>query len=191
LLSLVHREQSRLALEARATLLSHAPNTDVTDILKAFSSLFHGIAVLSNRTTPPHYDSAGTRSLYDMLLAIGNAEGVVLTLDEILVNVDYPPRSIMLILGKGLKHSVPPWQKEGSLPQNRVCWAQYHREVVFRWHMAHSSDRDSNRKLYCSARDFEGSPEESKTHLKQWQRFYEDMGCEINFSRTASFSSTQ
>jgi hypothetical protein len=60
---------------------------------KLWECLFPCIAVISNGKTANHRDSRGIVDCYDLVLSIGTADDVVLSLPEIKVTLPYRPGS--------------------------------------------------------------------------------------------------
>lgn len=123
LLELVAPKQHRAGLEAQEKLLkddAQVLSEKERQILKDWPSVFTGIAVISNRITPPHRDRGGSIFDYDILASNGTHEKATLEIRDAGVTFAYEPGVVILLLGKLLQHAVPSW-KGGE----RVCFAHF------------------------------------------------------------------
>lgn len=94
--------------------------------VRTWPSIASGMAVVVNRSTPPHKDKNGMNSCYDLLMTAGEYTSCHLELEEINIKLEYLPRGIVAICGKVFKHGVNEWS--GG---DRICLAHYFRKNVF------------------------------------------------------------
>jgi hypothetical protein len=93
--------------------------------VQSWSSVFSGIAVISNRLTVRHRDKGGTDPTYDLLLSAGTHRQAYLHLDDIQAELSYSPGTVVLTCGRLLSHSLPEWS--GG---ERICLAHFMRTEV-------------------------------------------------------------
>jgi hypothetical protein len=104
------------------TVIAHDslhPNMDL------WTSVYSGIAVISNRKTLKHWDSGGCAEWYDLLISAGTCSAAELTLPDIQARLSYPPGCMVAVCGKLLGHAVLDWS--GG---ERLCYAHYMRNMV-------------------------------------------------------------
>ena len=70
ILAVIHPKLYESSLQT-AGHLKHTPETGSQDILSCWVSVFSGVAVISNRTTPPHRDGGSRFNWYDVLATLG------------------------------------------------------------------------------------------------------------------------
>ncbi|KIN95436.1 hypothetical protein M404DRAFT_165954, partial [Pisolithus tinctorius Marx 270] len=87
-------------------------------------SIYVGIDVIVNQTTPLHTDQISAPSLLDLVVSLGthNAKFHVPDLGTIF---NYPPGTMIYLAGKILLHSVPSWEKG-----ERIALAHYMKDAV-------------------------------------------------------------
>jgi hypothetical protein len=88
-------------------------------------SVFTGMQIIANRTTPPHRDRGGAPTHYDLLLSAGTHVKAELCLPEFGTKLSYPPGTIVELCGKVFIHEVDDW--EGG---ERVCVAHMMKDDV-------------------------------------------------------------
>lgn len=103
-------------------------------VLNRWASVFSGVAVISNRTTPPHRDGSSRRHWYDILVTLGRYRNCNLELPGLGTSLEYGPGTVAGILGNVLEHAVP------SFEGDRVCYAYFMRNNVHEWANVPASD---------------------------------------------------
>jgi Oxygenase domain of the 2OGFeDO superfamily len=88
-------------------------------------SVFSGIQVIVNRSTPPHRDTGAAGPMYDLLFSTGTHESAELRLGDVQANLGYLPGTVVLVCGRVLRHEVSAW--DGG---ERICIAHYMRDNV-------------------------------------------------------------
>lgn len=88
-------------------------------------TVFTGLSVITNRTTPSHRDRLGRSLWYDLLFSCGTDKGCELVVKDLGMKVRYQPGDVCFISGTSLQHSV-----EGWTSGNWVAYAHYHRVHV-------------------------------------------------------------
>lgn len=126
LLALVHPTLYESATSCKA-LYSSSLSSDDQYISSLWKSVFQGIAVISNGTTKEHRDTKGHSPWYDVLVSLGNVSDFYLHLPELRAKITYNPRTVVMIAGHAITHSVEKWA-DG---QERACWAFFLRRNVF------------------------------------------------------------
>jgi hypothetical protein len=95
-------------------------------IAKQWQSVYTGISVISNRTTPAHRDSKGQPQWYDLLLNYSNPKANPrLEISDIGLDLDYSNGTVVGFCGSIFMHEVKSW---GTA--DRVCYAHFMREAV-------------------------------------------------------------
>ena len=94
--------------------------------VQKWPSVASGMAIIVNRSTPPHRDHNGMNSCYDLLMTAGDYTDCYLDMDELNMKVQYLPGSIVAICGKPFRHTVDKWN--GG---DRICIAHFFRRNVF------------------------------------------------------------
>jgi hypothetical protein len=122
ILSLIHPQLWKNAKGALEKL-RHDPLTK--DAAKRWTSVFTGIAVIANRKTKRHRDHYGAAAWYDLLLTLGSYENATLDMDELGLEMEYKPGTLVAICGNALFHRVNDWG-----PGDRVCYALFMRKAV-------------------------------------------------------------
>jgi hypothetical protein len=123
LLAMIHHDMYTNALQVQEWLHNYEHTAPLS---KLWECLFPCIAVISNRKTANHRDSHGIVDCYDLLLSIGTADDLILSLPEVKVTLPYGPGTVVFINGRGLTHGVPEWEQGSD-----CCWAHFIREAHF------------------------------------------------------------
>jgi hypothetical protein len=95
------------------------------DVVKEWPSIFSGIEVISNRTTPPHRDPNACPTMYDFLVSAGTHTEAWLDLQDVDARLTYNPGTVVALCGKVLRHGVQTWA--GG---ERICIAHFIRDLV-------------------------------------------------------------
>lgn len=131
--SLVNPDQYKRGVELMSKLRTYSKDrgelAKIGAAAKDWPSSFSGISILANRKTQEHRDNGGHWAWYDMLLTAGSYTHCTLDLPDLDINIAYPPRSLIALTGKTLKHAVPDW--EGG---DRICWAHFIRRMLLHKH---------------------------------------------------------
>jgi len=93
--------------------------------IKLWPSIYSAMDLIVNRTTPPHRDSSGSSTHYDLLVSAGTHTSSSLRLRELGVTLSYAPGSVVCLCGRVLMHEVDYW--EGG---ERICLAHYMVDAV-------------------------------------------------------------
>jgi hypothetical protein len=117
-----------------ANCLRNTPQIGPQDILCRWASVFNGVSVISNRTTPPHRDTSSRFNWYDILATSGNYENCTLELPSLGISLEYGPGAVVGLLGKVLTHEVSTFEGD------RVCYAYFMRDNVHEWAKVPCSD---------------------------------------------------
>jgi len=88
-------------------------------------SIFSGSQVIVNWVTPPHRDSGGCPTHYDLLVSAGTHTQAKLSIPELGVHLSYRPGDVVAVCGKGFLHEVGDWS--GG---ERVCMSHYMKDNV-------------------------------------------------------------
>ena len=72
-------------------------------------SIFSGSQVIVNRVTPPHQDSGGCPTHYNLLVSAGTHTQAKLSIPELGVHQSYRPGDVVAVCGKGFLHEVGDW----------------------------------------------------------------------------------
>lgn len=97
---------------------------DLAEVLDKWSSVFTGVAVISNRITPGHRDTGGRLPWYDLLATVGNYHDAEFELSTLGIKLRYNPGTVIAVAGKTLEHGMPSFKGE------RVCYAFFMKESV-------------------------------------------------------------
>jgi hypothetical protein len=96
------------------------------EIANQWQSIYTGISIISNRTTPAHRDSKGRPEWYDTLISYSDpSTRPRLLIDDVGLDLDYPSGTVVSFCGSIFSHEVKYWG-EGD----RVCYAHFMREAV-------------------------------------------------------------
>lgn len=99
---------------------------ETKDIAQQWQSVYTGIAVISNRTTPLHRDSKGRPEWYDCLFSyseIGTSPRLLIA--DIGLDLQYSSGTVVGFCGSILQHGVESWGNG-----DRICFAHFMREAV-------------------------------------------------------------
>lgn len=124
--------------------LSGSPNICPPDILDRWASVFSGVAVISNRSSPSHRDGGSRYNWYDVLVTLGRYQNCGLTLPGLGITLEYGPGTVVGISGMMIEHAVP------DVEGDRLCYAYFMRNNVHEWANAPASDWMST-KYFSSA----------------------------------------
>lgn len=95
-------------------------------IAQEWQSIYSGISVISNRTTPSHRDLKGRPEWFDTLMSYSEpGSRPQLLIKDFGLNLDYSSGTVVSFCGTILKHEVLSWG-DGD----RVCFAHFMREAV-------------------------------------------------------------
>jgi hypothetical protein len=103
------------------------PGIKRQDVLSRWTSVFNGVSVISNRTTPAHRDGSSLPEWYDLLVTVGNYENCHMELPGIGVSLEYGPGTMLGFSGMTLEHEVT------SFKGDRVCYAYFMRDTIHEW----------------------------------------------------------
>jgi hypothetical protein len=117
-----------------AKRLRDTPEIDPQDVLSRWASVFSGVAVISNRSTPPHRDGSSRCHWYDILATVGRYRNCNLELPGLGISLEYGPGTVVGISGNVLEHAVP------SFEGDRACYAYFMRNNVHEWANVPASD---------------------------------------------------
>lgn len=122
-LSLINPGLFQMGLE----MLQKLRHMDLTkDIAHKWQSVYSGIAIISNRITPPHRDSKGKPEWFDSLLNYsGTDTSPRLVIEDIGLDLQYSSGTVVGFCGTVFKHGVDKWGRG-----DRICYAQFMREAV-------------------------------------------------------------
>jgi hypothetical protein len=100
---------------------------ETKDIASLWTSVFTGIAVISNRETPIHLDFNGRPEWYDLLTVKGSHSPRSTRFDvpEMGLTLAYGPGTVIAVSGQLFQHGVKFWG-DGD----RICYARFMREEV-------------------------------------------------------------
>jgi len=122
-LSLIHPELFKSGLAMLQKLrVSH----QTKGIAKDWQSVYTGIAIISNRVTPPHRDTKGKPEWFDLLMnyAAGGTNPNLL-INDLGLQLEYSSGTVIGLCGTIFEHEVRSWG-DGD----RVCYAHFMREAV-------------------------------------------------------------
>jgi hypothetical protein len=96
------------------------------EIAKDWQSVYTGISIISNRTTPSHRDSRGRPQWFDTLMSYSDPSSKPrLLIDDVGLDLEYSNRTIVSFCGTVMKHQVDYWG-DGD----RICYAHFMQEEV-------------------------------------------------------------
>lgn len=99
---------------------------DTEEISQRWQSVYSGISVISNRSTPSHRDSKGRLEWYDTLVSYaGPGARPLLTIKDLGLHLKYSSGTVVGLCGTILEHQVSSWGVG-----DRVCYAHFMRENV-------------------------------------------------------------
>jgi hypothetical protein len=126
ILSVIHPPLYRAGRKTLIELRQH-PEVKRQDVLNKWTSVFSGISVICNRTTPAHRDFESRHFWYDLLATLGPYRDCVLNLPSLGITLDYGPGAVVGLSGMMLEHEVPRFVGE------RVCYAYFMKDNVHEW----------------------------------------------------------
>ena len=122
-LSLIHPEMFKCGLQILQQL---RVSGDTAEIAKKWQSVYTGIAIISNRITPPHRDTKGNPEWFDLLMNYAGSEAnPKLLINDLGLELQYSSGTVVGLCGMILQHEVPSWGNG-----DRVCYAHFMREAV-------------------------------------------------------------
>jgi hypothetical protein len=107
--------------------LRNAAEIQPQQVLRRWTSVFNGVAVIRNRKTPLHRDGKSRFQWYDLLVTLGQYVNCHLELPGLGVSLEYGPGTVVGLSGMLLAHEVP------SFEGDRVCYAYFMRNKVHQW----------------------------------------------------------
>jgi hypothetical protein len=107
--------------------LKESPKIRRQDVLTKWTSVFTGISVICNRTSPAHRDTQSQYHWYDLLATLGPYQKCNLNLPGLGLSLDYGPGAVVGLSGMMLEHEVPRYEGE------RVCYAYFMKDNVHEW----------------------------------------------------------
>ncbi|KAF8124771.1 hypothetical protein EV363DRAFT_1177495 [Boletus edulis] len=126
-MSIMHPDMHLHAREVMNRMWNEAGDqndSDMSDILHLWPSVFNVLSVMVNRCSPLHLDRGGSPQFLDHLLTVGHYENVDMYMPSFKRILSYPPGSMLAFSGQRVIHGVPMTQKD------RACFAWYMRERV-------------------------------------------------------------
>ncbi|KAF8226577.1 hypothetical protein L208DRAFT_1301052, partial [Tricholoma matsutake] len=129
LLSIIHPELYEIGWEVLKKVAEDPESVkdgeDVLAILQLWTSPFSGYGLISNCTTPLHWDNNSQRPWCNCLMTIGEYEGSArLKLENLGVELTYSSGTMVFLLGRLVQHGT------SEINGNWVCIAQYMRDNV-------------------------------------------------------------
>jgi hypothetical protein len=122
ILALAHPELYSVAAKGLESLRKRK---ETGSVARFWTTVFTGIAAISNRLTRQHIDKFGHFTWYDLLISVGTYKHATLIMHDLGATFEYNSGTAVLLCGRLLKHEVPFW---GS--GDRVCWAYFMRKAV-------------------------------------------------------------
>ncbi|KAI6154764.1 hypothetical protein BKA82DRAFT_41504, partial [Pisolithus tinctorius] len=96
---------------------------DMQDALQHWLSVFTNVSVISNQTTPFHWDPHSQSNWYDMLVMVGNYEDCVLDIPMLGLQFLYNPGTVVAFSSQLLS----------SVGGNQCYFAYYMRDNIHNW----------------------------------------------------------
>jgi hypothetical protein len=122
-LSLIHPQLFKCGLDILQKLRVSRPTMEIA---KQWQSVYTGIAIISNRVTPPHRDSKGKPEWFDLLMNYAGGDSKpTLFINDLGLELDYSSGTVVGLCGTIFEHEVGSWG-DGD----RVCYAHFMREAV-------------------------------------------------------------
>lgn len=121
MMSIMHPDLYAAGHTCMETLLA---DVQYPAIVNAWSSIFNGVQVISNRETPPHRDKNSRKEWFDLLTTVGSYGALEMQLDGPNITIDYRAGSVVALCGKLLRHGVNKCDAE------RICYAYFMRDSV-------------------------------------------------------------
>jgi hypothetical protein len=78
-------------------------------VVPTWPTVYSGMDVIANRTSPEHFDRGGAVTFYDHLVNFGQDHDARLCVDALKAEFVYRPGTSVLFTGKVFEHSVPHW----------------------------------------------------------------------------------
>lgn len=123
ILLLIHPGLHRVGTSVLEQLRTSSDTKDIADL---WTSVYTGIAIISNRKTKSHVDTNGRPEWYDLLLNVGSVAGLSrLEFEDVGLRLAYGPGTVVGGCGQIFSHKVDGWG-EGD----RVCYAHFMRDKV-------------------------------------------------------------
>jgi hypothetical protein len=97
------------------------------DVLRKWTSVFSGVSVICNCSSPTHRDAQSRHHWYDLLATLGRYRECNLKLPGLGLSLEYGPGTVVGFYGMMLEHEVP---KCGG---DRVCYVYFMRDTVHEW----------------------------------------------------------
>ena len=119
-LQVVHPQLWSASCSAMSSLLDDPPIE-----VPCWPTVYSGMDVIANRSTPGHFDRGGAHIFYDHLVNFGQDHDARFCVDDLEGQFVYRPGTSILLTGKLFKHSVPPWA--GG---ERIVIAHYSKDAV-------------------------------------------------------------
>lgn len=95
------------------------------DCVGSWFSVWSGMSLIVNRSTPLHRDPGAASSMYDLLVSGGTHTQCTLDVPDIGASFSYLPGTTIGICGRVLRHKVDSW--EGG---ERICAAHFIKDAV-------------------------------------------------------------
>jgi len=96
------------------------------EIATKWQSVYSGVSIISNRTTPSHRDRGGRPEWYDTLVSHStHGARPRLLIKDLGLDLEYSSGTVANICGKVFEHEVASWG-----PGDRVCYAHFMRDTV-------------------------------------------------------------
>lgn len=122
-LSLIHPELYKCGLDILQKLRVSGPTMEIA---KQWQSVYTGIAIISNRLTPPHRDTKGKPEWFDLLVNYAGSDcNPKLFINDLGLELQYSSGTVVGLCGMILEHEVRSWGNG-----DRVCYAHFMRESV-------------------------------------------------------------
>ena len=139
LAALIHPDLHRAGMSALEKLHT---NPDTAVLAKEWTSLFTGIAVVSNRCTKKHRDRKSKLNWYDLLVSLGTHNSAKFCMPELGLKMLYKPGTVVALSGSVFLHEVRDWG-DGD----RLCYAFFMRAKVLE-QLGEDSQEWGNRSIY-------------------------------------------
>lgn len=122
-------DQYKAGLDALEKVKTNVVNLSEDDwkIARDWPSVFTGISVISNRSTPAHRDRGSAFQDYDILCSVGTHRRARLTVHDFGLQFGYAPGTGVALCGKLIQHEVSWWEGGGG---ERVCYAHFMKRMV-------------------------------------------------------------
>lgn len=127
ILSVIHPSLYSAGREAVIRLRQNAEIHPLGNVLDKWNTVFSGLSIICNRTTPVHRDTQSRSHWYDLLTALGPYQNCNLGLPGLGISLEYGPGTVVGLSGKVLEHQVLSYEGE------RVCYAYFMRSNVLEW----------------------------------------------------------